>query len=189
MNIPFIPALYSSTREDDVIDMLVMHYTAGPTVDDCIEIFRNPDRSVSCHYIVGLGGEVIQMVHDQDCAWHCGLSSWEGQEKCNSRALGIEIVNWGRLERKGTEYYAWPDEYGQPYSGLPPAYSEGGWWAPYPERQIDGVVALSMLLIDTHHIPLKNVVGHSEIAPGRKIDPGPLFPWADVRKRLGTDHA
>ena len=153
-------------------------------MEDCIGIFRNPGRPVSCHYIVGLDGEMVQMVYDHDCAWHCGVSRWQGRERCNPRALGIEIVNWGRLEKKGDTFFCWPDDYPIPYEGPEPVSGESAWWPPYPDVQIERVIALSHRLIQTYQIPLKNVVGHSDIAPGRKTDPGPAFPWLTVRERL-----
>ncbi len=184
LNIRFNPALYSSGRDNAPIDMLVMHYTAGPTTEHCIEVFRNSVRRVSCHYIVGLDGEIVQMVYDQDCAWHCGVSSWHGRGRCNPRALGIEIVNWGRLEKKGDVFFCWPEEYATPYEGPEPVFGDSDWWAPYPDSQITRVIALSRRLMRTHGIPLENVVGHSDIAPGRKIDPGSAFPWKIVREQL-----
>ena len=187
MRIRFVPALYSSSRENTPIDMLVMHYTAGPSVDDCIDIFHDPERSVSCHYVVGVDGDLVQMVLDHDCAWHCGVSSWGGRDRCNPRALGIEIVNWGRLEKRDDTFFCWPDDYTAEYEGPLPEFCDGYWWPPYPDTQIDAVIELSRHLIAAHRIPLENVVGHSDIAPGRKIDPGPLFPWPFIRKQLSED--
>ncbi len=182
--IPFIPALYASGREDEPIDMLVLHYTDGPSLEDCAAIFQDPKRRVSCHYIVGLDGAVLQMVRDEDCAWHCGASAWRGREGCNLRSLGIEIVNWGRLEKKNGRFCCWPERYGTPYRGLPPVSAEGDWWAPYPSGQIAQVESLSGRLVARYRIPLDHIVRHSDIAPGRKIDPGPAFPWEQFKARM-----
>ena len=182
--IPFIPALYASSREDAPIDMLVLHFTDGPSLEDCAAIFQDPERRVSCHYIVGLDGTVLQMVRDEDCAWHCGISAWRGREGCNRWSLGIEIVNWGRLRKKNGRFYCWPEDYGTPYSGLPPVLAGGDWWAPYPSGQVEQVESLSRLLVERHRIPLDNIVRHSDIAPDRKIDPGPAFPWAEFKTSM-----
>ena len=180
-DIPFSPALYSSSREDAPIDMLVLHYTDGPSLEDCVAIFQDPERRVSCHYIVGLDGAVLQMVRDEDCAWHCGVSTWRGREGCNRWSLGIEIVNWGRLKKENDSFYCWPGDFSTPYVGPPPVFAEGDWWAPYPLGQVDQVAALSRLLIERYRIPLDHIVRHSDIAPDRKIDPGPAFPWTAYR--------
>ncbi len=182
--IPFSPALYHSTRGSAQIDMLVLHYTDGPTLEDCVAIFRDPERRVSCHYIVGLDGAILQMVRDEDCAWHCGVSEWRGRERCNPWSLGIEIVNWGRLEKKKGSYFCWPEDFGTPYGGPPPVFARGDWWAPYPSGQIEQVVSLSGLLVERHQIPMDYIVRHSDIAPDRKIDPGPVFPWTELKTRM-----
>ena len=182
--IPFYPALYASSREDEQIDMLVLHYTDGPSLDECVAIFRDPDRRVSCHYIVGLDGTLLQMVRDEDCAWHCGTSSWRGREGCNRRSLGIEIVNWGRLKKENGSFFCWPEDFSTPYGGPPPIAAEGDWWTPYPAGQVEQVVSLSGHLVERHKIPLDNVVRHSDIAPDRKIDPGPAFPWVEFKDSM-----
>ena len=179
--IPFSPALYASSREGAPIDMLVLHFTDGPSLEDCAAIFRDPERRVSCHYIVGLDGAVLQMVRDEDCAWHCGVSSWRGREGCNRWSLGIEIVNWGRLKKDNGRFFCWPGDYSTPYDGPPPAAAEGAWWAPYPPGQVERVVSLSRHLVERYRIPLDNIVRHSDIAPDRKIDPGPAFPWPEFK--------
>ena len=183
-DIPFIPALYASSREDAPIDMLVLHYTDGPSLEDCIAIFQDPERRVSCHYIVGLDGTALQMVRDEDCAWHCGTSAWRGREGCNRWSLGIEIVNWGRLEKKDGSFYCWPEDYGMPYSGPSPVSAGGEWWAPYPSGQVEQVESLSGRLVERYRIPLDHIVRHSDIAPDRKIDPGPAFPWSAFKARM-----
>jgi N-acetyl-anhydromuramyl-L-alanine amidase AmpD len=183
-DIPFIPALFSSHRGDAVIDMLVLHYTDGPSLEHCVALFRNPARPVSCHYIVGLDGRIVQMVRDRDCAWHCGVSRWKGRSRCNPWALGIEIVNWGKLVQRAGRFYCWPDDYTTPYEGPAPVFAKDAWWAPYPAVQVERVTALSRHLVERYRIPLINIVRHSDIAPKRKIDPGPAFPWRRFKARM-----
>ena len=164
--------------------MLVLHYTDGPSLEECVSIFRDPERRVSCHYIVGLDGAVRQMVRDEDCAWHCGVSLWRGRDGCNPWSLGIEIVNCGRLVKRNGQFFRWPEEYTTPYTGLPPVWLEGNWWAPYPPDQYEQVINLSRNLVEAYRIPLSNIVRHSDIAPDRKIDPGPAFPWTEFTARM-----
>jgi len=183
-SIPFNPALYFSSRESAPIEMLVLHYTDTPTLEECVSIFQDPDREVSCHYVVGDDGAILQMVRDKDCAWHCGASAWRGRERCNQWSLGIEIVNSGRLEKRDGVFYRWPDNYTAAYDGPPPRFIDGSWWAPYPELQMEKVADLSEKLVEQYRIPLDNVVRHSDIAPGRKIDPGPAFPWLEFKNQL-----
>lgn len=180
----FTPALYHTSRGTAHIDMLVLHYTDGPSLEECVSIFRDPDRRVSCHYIVGLDRAVRQMVRDEDCAWHCGVSQWRGRDGCNPWSLGIEVVNCGRLEKRNGQFFRWPEEYTTPYTGLPPVWLEGNWWAPYPPDQFEQVTNLSRRLVEGYRIPLVNIVRHSDIAPDRKIDPGPAFPWFEFTARM-----
>ena len=184
LDIPFIPALFSSSRGHGPIDMLVIHYTAGPTLEDCIGLFRNPDHPVSCHYIIGLDGATVQMVFDHDCAWHCGVSRWGDRDRCNPWALGIEIVNWGQLQQHEHRFYCWPDDYTTPYEGGSPVFLDNAWWAPYTHKQTEQVVNLSRTLIESYRIPLHLIVRHSDIAPDRKIDPGPAFPWETFKAQM-----
>ncbi len=184
MSIPFIPAVYSSSRGSAAIDMLTLHYTATASLEACVALFRDPARRVSCHYIVGTDGQTVQMVCDQDCAWHCGVSRWKGRERLNPWSLGIEIVNWGRLVRREEQFFCWPDEYTVPYAGPAPVFARGDWWAPFPPSQVEQVIRLSGLLVERYRIPLPHIVRHSDIAPKRKIDPGPAFPWLSFKARM-----
>ena len=182
--IRFIPALYSSSREDARIDMLVIHYTATATLDECVSIFLDPARRVSCHYIVDTDGDIVQMVYDEDCAWHCGASRWHGRERCNPWSIGIEIVNQGQLVRRAENFFGWPGDFTAPYTGPTPVYARRAWWTPYPPAQMESVFVLSGHLVERYQIPLDKVVRHSDIAPDRKIDPGPVFPWRRFRTVL-----
>lgn len=131
------------------VDMLVLHYTGMESAEAALEILRTPEAEVSCHYLVLEDGTVVQMVAEENRAWHAGISSWEGIADTNSRSIGIEIVNVGHD------------------SGLPD----------YPPAQIKAVVALCTDIVARHGIRADRVLGHSDVAPGRKLDPGEKFPW------------
>jgi N-acetylmuramoyl-L-alanine amidase len=133
------------------IDMIVLHYTEQSS-EDALARLCDPEHSspVSSHYLVHEDGRIDQLVPEARRAWHAGLSSWEGETDNNSRSIGIEIVNPGHP-------FGYPD---------------------YPDAQIDAVIALCREIVARHHIRATRVLAHSDIAPGRKIDPGEKFPWA-----------
>lgn len=136
------------------LDMLVLHYTGMETGDAAIERLCDKEAGVSAHYVVRETGEILQLVDEDKRAWHAGVSSWQGDEDLNSRSIGIEIVNGG---------HDWPASDGS----LPD----------YPDAQIEAVIALSKAIIARWNIPADRIVGHSDIAPARKADPGEHFPW------------
>ncbi|WP_051356582.1 N-acetylmuramoyl-L-alanine amidase [Azorhizobium doebereinerae] len=141
------------------IDMLVLHYTGMESAEAAIDLLRAPTAEVSCHYVVLEDGSIIQMVPEARRAWHAGVSSWEGKDDINSRSIGIEIVNPGHE-------LGYPD---------------------FPERQLRSVAALCQDLIARHAIRADRVLAHSDVAPGRKQDPGEKFPW-EFLHHAGVGH-
>ena len=139
------------------VDMLVLHYTGMETGDAALERMCYEQASVSAHYMIREDGSVAQLVDEEKRAWHAGVSRWQADEDLNSRSIGIEIVNGG---------HDWPRDDGS----LPP----------YPDAQINAVIELSDEIISRWEIPQTRIVGHSDIAPTRKQDPGEHFPWAKL---------
>ena len=137
------------------VDMLVLHYTGMETGDAALERMRDEQAEVSAHYMVWEDGRISQLVDESKRAWHAGVGSWQGDTDLNSCSVGIEIVNGGH--------------------NVPLA---DGSLPPYPDAQIEAVIALSRAIITRHKIPQTRIVGHSDIAPARKEDPGEHFPWA-----------
>ncbi|MCE7798490.1 N-acetylmuramoyl-L-alanine amidase [Sphingobium sufflavum] len=131
------------------VSMLVLHYTGMPDAHSAIQWLANPDSKVSAHYVVTEDGRIVRMVDEGKRAWHAGRSHWRGVDDINSASIGIEIVNPGH-------------EWG---------------YRPFPDAQIEAVIPLVNDIVKRHHITRGNVVGHSDIAPARKTDPGELFPW------------
>ncbi len=131
------------------ISMLIMHYTGMKDGPSAIARLASPEAKVSAHYVVAEDGQIIRMVDEEKRAWHAGKSYWRGVTDINSASIGIEIVN--------------------------PGHDIG--YRPFPEAQILSVIALSKEIVRRHKITRGNVVGHSDIAPTRKVDPGELFPW------------
>lgn len=140
-------------RRGGPADMLVLHYTGMRTGQEAIARLLDPEAQVSAHYVVEEDGTIHALVPENRRAWHAGKSWWRGETDCNSRSIGIEIVNPGH-------------EFG---------------YVPFPDRQMDAVIRLSLGILVRHSIPPRNVVGHSDIAPTRKQDPGELFPWARLK--------
>ncbi len=140
-------------------DTIVLHYTGMGSADAALEWLCNPQSQVSSHYFVFEDGRVIQLVPESRRAWHAGKSLWAGAEDINSRSIGIEIANAGHP------------------AGLPP----------FPESQISAVIELCRDCGARWSISPERVLGHSDIAPIRKIDPGERFPW-DTLSQNGVGH-
>ena len=130
-------------------DILLLHYTGMQSCEAAVTRLTDPEARVSSHYTIDEDGTVYVHVAEDKRAWHAGISSWRGQSDINSRSIGIEIVNPGH-------------EFG---------------YRAFPEAQIEAVIALSQKVVAQHEIPARNVIAHSDVAPGRKTDPGELFPW------------
>ncbi len=131
------------------IDTLILHYTGMPTAQAALDRLRDPAARVSSHYVVEEDGAVWRLVEERHRAWHAGVSCWRGHAALNDRSVGIEIVNPGH---------------------------EWGYRA-FPALQMAAVCELCLGILGRHPIPARNVVGHSDVAPDRKEDPGELFDW------------
>ena len=138
------------------VSMLVLHYTGMPDAAGAIARLRDPEAKVSAHYVVAEDGQILRLVPEEKRAWHAGRSSWRGIQDVNSASIGIEIVNPGH-------------EFG---------------YRPFPREQMDALVPLVADIEKRYRILPGYVVGHSDIAPSRKEDPGELFDWA-MLARLG----
>ena len=151
MNIVQSPSPNFDTRKLP-ISLLILHYTGMQTGEAALARMVDPAAKVSAHYMVETDGSVFQLVDEDNRAWHAGVSEWQGVTDINSASIGIEIVNGG---------HDWPEA-----DGTLPAY---------PDVQINAVIALSKAICARHGDLA--VLGHSDIAPARKIDPGEHFPW------------
>lgn len=129
--------------------MLVLHYTGMKNPGDALDRLTKPDSKVSAHYLVDEEGQIYAMVPEEKRAWHAGVSHWRGRDNLNDISIGIEIENPGH-------------EWG---------------YRPFPKVQMEAVADLCQDILSRHPIPPRNVVGHSDIAPMRKEDPGELFNW------------
>ena len=136
-------------RNQRAVDMLLLHYTGMNSAVAACDLLCSESSGVSCHYLVDEDGTITQMVGEESRAWHAGVSCWQGEADTNSRSIGIEIQNPGH-------------QYG---------------YRDFPAVQMEAVVALSRDILSRHAIQPRNVLAHSDVAPGRKIDPGERFDW------------
>jgi N-acetylmuramoyl-L-alanine amidase len=137
-------------------DMIVLHYTGMQFAHEAVHRLCDPKARVSSHYVVMDNGSILQLVPEVKRAWHAGVSSWCGDTDINSRSIGIEICNPGHD-------FGYPD---------------------FPARQIAAVITLCRSILTRNIIRPENIVGHSDVAPARKNDPGEKFPW----KRLSQSN-
>lgn len=136
------------------ISMVVLHYTGMESADAALERMCDPAAEVSAHYMIDEDGTVIGLVDEDKRAWHAGRAFWRGETDVNSASIGIELVNPGH-------------EFG---------------YRPFTEAQVGALLPLLSDIVKRHDIPRANVVGHSDVAPARKQDPGELFPWEDLAR-------
>ena len=137
------------TRSLRDIKYLIIHYTGMQSARASMKRLKNPKSKVSCHYFIDRNGEIYKMIDDNKIAWHAGKSKWKNINNLNKNSIGIEIQNQGHLI-----YYQ-----------------------RFPNKQISSLIVLIKLLFKKYNIKKSNVLGHSDIAPLRKKDPGEKFPW------------
>jgi N-acetylmuramoyl-L-alanine amidase len=164
-------------------DTLVMHFTAGRSAESSVRWLTDKRAKASAHVVIGEEGTITQLVPFNVVAWHAGTSKWKSREGLNRYSIGIELDNPGDLKRTGTKWRTWfGEEVDQDFVLVAP-HKHGGperGWKIYPPAQLEAAIELGSLLVDTYGI--KEVVGHDDIAPGRKRDPGPAFP---MKRYLG----
>lgn len=141
-------------RDGQPVDMLVIHYTGMESAAAALDRLADPAAQVSAHYLIDEDGSVYRLVDEAQRAWHAGVSFWRGATDVNRRSIGLELVNPGH-------------QYG---------------YRRFTEAQASALVDLAVDILRRHAIPARNVVGHSDVAPRRKMDPGEFFDW----RRLAT---
>ena len=158
MTLPFIEAPspnHDRRRAHAPIDILLLHYTGMESAGAALERLIDAQAKVSCHYLIDEDGTLYRLVAEAHRAWHAGVSFWDGERDINSRSIGIELVNPGH-------------EFG---------------YRAFPEAQITTLKTLCLELLDRHRdITPARILGHSDVAPTRKQDPGVLFPWEELAK-------
>ena len=150
----FSPNFAKKNRKSKEINFVIIHYTGMQSEIESLSRLKNPKSKVSCHYLINRRGKIIQMVKEKDIAWHAGKSKWKKFVDLNENSIGIELVN------KGHKF----------------GYQN------FPKIQIKTLISLCKNLKKKHRIKKENFLGHSDIAPMRKIDPGEKFPWKKLSK-------
>ncbi len=146
------PSPNHDTRDGQAIDILLLHYTGMRSGQEALERLCDPNAEpgrVSAHYCIDEDGSIYRLVPEEERAWHAGVASWAGDSNINARSIGIELVNPGH-------------EFG---------------YRPFPEAQMTSLIQLSQDVLRRQSILPRRVLGHSDVAPARKEDPGELFDW------------
>ena len=166
-------------------DTIVIHYTAGRSGESSAAYLCKDHVKASAHIVVDISGKIFQLVPFNTIAWHAGPSSHNGRTGLNKYSIGIEIDNAGVLEKSGAVYRSW---FGKTYDESEVVFarhrneSEKRYWHAYSEVQILRVFDICEALMN--HFNISHIVGHEEISPGRKQDPGPAFPLDKLREDL-----
>ena len=161
INVVYSPNFDQRKRPSKSIKLLVIHYTGMQSERESIMRLCNPQSMVSSHFVISQSGKIYRLVYDDQIAWHAGKSCWGKYKNLNENSIGIELVNRGH-------------QFG--YTG-------------FKTKQILALVKLCKKLIIRYKIKKKNIVGHSDIAPLRKMDPGEKFPWKYLsKKKIGIWH-
>jgi N-acetylmuramoyl-L-alanine amidase len=142
-------------RKNKDINLIVVHYTGMQSKIESIKRLSSPKHKVSCHYLIDRKGQILKMVDDNKAAWHAGKSKWKNYKNLNKSSIGIELVN------KGHEF----------------GYEK------FTISQVNNLIKLCQNLKKKYKIKNSNIVGHSDIAPLRKQDPGEKFPWKKLQKK------
>ncbi len=166
-------------------DSLIIHYTAGSSAESSVRTLCDPNTKASAHLVVARTGAITQLIPFDKVAWHAGKSSYEGRSGFNRYSLGIEIDNPGRLTKSGDKYASWFGKLYGEHDVIQAVHrneTSSSYWHSFTEEQIEVVQKLCALLIRTYGIT--QILGHEEISPGRKSDPGPAFPLDKLRENL-----
>jgi len=145
---------HDSRPGDGVVDMLILHYTGMRSATEALDRLCSPAAKVSSHYVIDEDGTLWRLVPEGRRAWHAGVAWWSGRRDINGASVGIELVNPGH-------------EFG---------------YRPFPEPQMSALETLAGDILRRHAIPPHHVLGHSDVAPQRKTDPGELFDWARLAR-------
>ncbi len=161
MIINYSPNFNFKKRDKNKIKYLIYHYTGMKNDKSAVKKLTSLNSNVSCHYYITVSGNLIRMVPDLYIAWHAGKSRWRNHKSLNYKSIGIEISNPGH-------------EYG---------------YRKFNHNQVKSIIKISKFIIKKYKIHKKNILGHSDIAPLRKLDPGEKFPWKLLYKnKIGIWH-
>ena len=161
--------------------LVVLHYSVSGTAGPALNWLRRSRSGVSAHLLIDRDGRITQLVPFDYKAWHAGRSRWRGEIGLNGKSIGIELVNWGPLRRGPDGHWRSVSSRRVPSDQVETLSRDRGSWHRYGERQIQTLARVLHALRAAY--PIAEVVGHQDIAPGRKTDPGPAFPWHRLKGR------
>ena len=157
----YSPNFDKKKRSKSLIKIIVIHYTGMQSGRESLSRLCNPKSKVSSHFVISQNGRVYRLVQDNQIAWHAGKSCWGKYKNLNKNSIGIELVN------KGHKF----------------GYTN------FKKKQLSSLIKICKILIKKYKIKKRNIIGHSDIAPLRKIDPGEKFPWENLaKKNIGIWH-
>lgn len=170
-----------------VPDSIIIHYTAGDSTDVAVKTLKNPAVKASAHLVVGMDGEIVQLAPLNIVTWHAGQSEYKGRVGFNKYSIGIEISNPGYLMKQPDgSFLTWYNKKVDPSLVVEAPHrnkvTTAKYWHKYPEHQINRVFEICEAICAAYDIQM--ILGHEEIAPGRKTDPGPAFPLDALRDKL-----
>ena len=179
----------SGTFVPGLPDTIIIHYTAGRDALSSVNTLMDIHVKASAHLVVGRDCKIYQLAPFDWITWHAGASAWRGRKNLNRYSIGIELDNAGKLTKQGNEFLSW---FGRSYPRSEVFVGDHAnelvasrYWHRYTEEQIQVTEQICSALIKTYGI--KEILGHEEISPGRKIDPGPAFPLDVLRNHLLGD--
>lgn len=181
---------HSGSFANNLPDTLLMHYTAGSTLAGAVSHLSRPAVKASAHLVLGRDGDIVQLVPFTKKAWHAGKSHYQQRTGLNQYSIGIEMVNAGPLKKTASRFVsAFGKHYSEDEVVLATHRNEqqARYWQVYSEPQIACAMAICEVLIE--HYGIHTLLGHEEVSPGRKTDPGPAFPLDQIRQQLLSDRA
>jgi N-acetylmuramoyl-L-alanine amidase len=174
-----------NTQKLHHLDTIVLHYTAGSSGFSSAKYLARPDIKASAHLVIDRSGKIFQLVPFDIIAWHAGKSQHNGRKNLNKYSIGIEFDNSGKLSHAGGKFYTWFNKLvprNQVYIHKKASNGNISYWHQYAQEQIQVGLQIVHLLIQQYNI--QYILGHSQIATNRKLDPGPAFPMHQFQKLL-----
>ncbi|MEM9686706.1 MAG: N-acetylmuramoyl-L-alanine amidase [Bacteroidota bacterium] len=175
----------SGIFKDGLPDTIIIHYTAGSSMASSVNWLKNPKAKASAHLVIGKSGKIVQLAPFNTITWHAGRSKWNKRRGLNKYSIGIELDNAGALEKRADGYYT---HFGEPVGDDRVVLArhkheqQESAWEAYTEVQLRVVTEVCMVLREQYNI--KELLGHDDISPKRKRDPGPAFPLEQFREKV-----
>ncbi|WP_310558879.1 N-acetylmuramoyl-L-alanine amidase [Flavobacterium sp.] len=177
----------TTTNRGGIINsqFIIIHFTSGREAESSVSWFKNPDAEASAHIVIGRDGKIFQLIDFNKKAWHAGVSRWAHWNGLNNFSIGIELENPGRLTKRDGKFYSW---FEKEYTStdivelIHKHEDQPSFWLSYTEKQLASCMEVCKQVLNKY--PIIDILGHDDIAPFRKNDPGPMFPMESFRAKL-----